>query len=286
MPRASRPFDADAPITFDRAVCGVDPSPQSMEAVSQAFQLTPDEARISAVSVWDPALAVYGGIHASTVMSDLRRQSVDALNRAYERFPSLKLLLLRGGDVSGLLSAAAEVNADLISVGSHGDSRIAGVTFGSVATGMVHYAPCSVLVARSPERGRFPESIIHASDGSADALAAARVAGEIAARHGSKIVSVSIDDDPDRGTAQAEQSAALIKVAGAEPGAEARQGSPPREIVKLANSAQASLVVVGSRGMTGLKALGSVSERVAHRASCSVLIVRRAAHPQEAGEDN
>jgi nucleotide-binding universal stress UspA family protein len=35
-----------------------------------------------------------------------------------------------------------------------------------------------------------------------------------------------------------------------------------------------------SRGLTGVKALGSVSERVAHRASCSVLIVRRKAHPE------
>jgi nucleotide-binding universal stress UspA family protein len=39
-------------------------------------------------------------------------------------------------------------------------------------------------------------------------------------------------------------------------------------------SADADLVVVGSRGLRGLKALGSVSERVGHRARCSVLIVR------------
>lgn len=59
------------------------------------------------------------------------------------------------------------------------------------------------------------------------------------------------------------------------------------EIAEFAGSTQASLVVIGSRGMTGLKALGSVSERVAHRAPCSVLIVRRAAHPRgeiESGE--
>jgi len=32
--------------------------------------------------------------------------------------------------------------------------------------------------------------------------------------------------------------------------------------------------VVGSRGLHGLQALGSVSERVAHEARCSTLIVR------------
>ena len=36
----------------------------------------------------------------------------------------------------------------------------------------------------------------------------------------------------------------------------------------------ADLLVVGSRGVTGLRALGSVSERVAHRAPCSLLVVR------------
>jgi nucleotide-binding universal stress UspA family protein len=39
-------------------------------------------------------------------------------------------------------------------------------------------------------------------------------------------------------------------------------------------SREADLLVVGSRGLHGLKSLGSVSERVAHLASCSVLVVR------------
>jgi nucleotide-binding universal stress UspA family protein len=33
------------------------------------------------------------------------------------------------------------------------------------------------------------------------------------------------------------------------------------------------LVVVGSRGVHGLRALGSVSERVAHQAHCTALVV-------------
>jgi nucleotide-binding universal stress UspA family protein len=41
-------------------------------------------------------------------------------------------------------------------------------------------------------------------------------------------------------------------------------------------SHEADLVVVGSRGLHGVQALGSVSERVAHRAVCSVLVVRGA----------
>ena len=43
----------------------------------------------------------------------------------------------------------------------------------------------------------------------------------------------------------------------------------------LARAAKlADLVVVGSRGLHGVRALGSVSERIAHTASCSTLVVR------------
>jgi nucleotide-binding universal stress UspA family protein len=45
----------------------------------------------------------------------------------------------------------------------------------------------------------------------------------------------------------------------------------------LADASQtADLVIVGSRGLGGLRALGSVSERIAHKAACSVLVVRGA----------
>ena len=53
-------------------------------------------------------------------------------------------------------------------------------------------------------------------------------------------------------------------------------------VVALVEAARdADLLVVGSRGLYGLKALGSVSERVAHGASCSVLVVRIAPPSQE-----
>jgi nucleotide-binding universal stress UspA family protein len=42
----------------------------------------------------------------------------------------------------------------------------------------------------------------------------------------------------------------------------------------LAASHECDLVFVGSRGLHGISALGSVSERLAHRAPSSVLVVR------------
>jgi len=53
-------------------------------------------------------------------------------------------------------------------------------------------------------------------------------------------------------------------------------GEPWREIVQCAEYMMADLVVVGSNGLTGIRrlALGSVSELVARRAKCAVLVAR------------
>ena len=53
-------------------------------------------------------------------------------------------------------------------------------------------------------------------------------------------------------------------------------GNPGRMICELAHNWSADLILVGSRGLTGLKEmfLGSVSNYVTHHAPCSVLIVR------------
>jgi nucleotide-binding universal stress UspA family protein len=52
-------------------------------------------------------------------------------------------------------------------------------------------------------------------------------------------------------------------------------GDPADALVKVAEVAEADLLVVGNRGMAGVKrfVLGSVPNKVSHRAPCSLLIV-------------
>lgn len=54
------------------------------------------------------------------------------------------------------------------------------------------------------------------------------------------------------------------------------RGEPAEEIVRLANIHQADLIVIGSRGLTGVTRIlqGSVSSQVVEEASCSVLVVK------------
>jgi nucleotide-binding universal stress UspA family protein len=53
-------------------------------------------------------------------------------------------------------------------------------------------------------------------------------------------------------------------------------GDPAVEIVRLAHIHQADLIVIGNRGLTGLKRIleGSVSSQVVVDAPCSVLVVK------------
>lgn len=60
--------------------------------------------------------------------------------------------LVREGKPSlEILRAAAEIPADVIVVGSHGQSGLAETLFGSTAEKVVRKAPCAVLVVRHPE---------------------------------------------------------------------------------------------------------------------------------------
>jgi nucleotide-binding universal stress UspA family protein len=55
-------------------------------------------------------------------------------------------------------------------------------------------------------------------------------------------------------------------------------GEAAEVLIDVATAQSADVIVVGNRGMTGAKRflLGSVPNRVAHHAPCSVLVVRTA----------
>ena len=56
--------------------------------------------------------------------------------------------LLEGPAADAILSVADVRKADLIVMGTRGMGAIKGLLFGSIATKVSHYAPCSVLVVR------------------------------------------------------------------------------------------------------------------------------------------
>jgi nucleotide-binding universal stress UspA family protein len=165
--------------------------------------------------------------------------------------------------VGVLLGEVEAEQATLVAVGSHGRGRAAAMLLGTVAARMLRDAPCSVLIAREArDEKMWPQSVVVGIDGSLESAGAFAVAHSLAERFGADVRAIaSSGDQVDREAAHAITS-----------GLEEQPGRAVEALAAASNSAD--LVLVGSRGLQGLKALGSVSERVAHQARSSVLVVR------------
>jgi nucleotide-binding universal stress UspA family protein len=71
-----------------------------------------------------------------------------AVNNLKEHGIQVKKSLLRGDAASEILNFAQNIKADLIVAGSRGLSQVQGWLLGSVSRKIVHYAKCSVLIAK------------------------------------------------------------------------------------------------------------------------------------------
>jgi nucleotide-binding universal stress UspA family protein len=242
---------------FERVVCGVDGSAESLEAVRQADVALEPGGRLVLVSVVDLSdtihfqiapTAIHAARRALARADELDRETVDALEAArgaVRHAADLASVQAAGPPSSALVETVVAEHAGLAVVGTHGRGRIAGIALGSVATRMLHRAPCSVLVARQGVGDWAPGTIVVGVDASPEADAALEAAEALRVRFGSTLTSLEI---------------------------EGRR--PAHGLIEAARGAD--LLVVGSRGTHGARSLGSVSERVAHEAPCSVLVVRPA----------
>jgi nucleotide-binding universal stress UspA family protein len=254
---------------FDRVVCGADGSETGATAVALAARLTAADGTLFLVTVDDVASAVHAGWAMPHVLEQLARDALDASRRATHTAEAAHVTrveprLLEGSPLDCLRRELDHVDATLAVVGTRGHSRPVGIALGSVTTHLLHEAPCSVLVAREPrDPGSWPRSIVvgvDGSEGSANALAAAR---EIGDRLGADVRAV---------VAAAERE---VDVEAARRLAPTLEEVDDRVLPFLHDvSEEADLLVLGSRGLRGIRALGSVSERVAHEALCPVLVVR------------
>ena len=155
---------------FDRVVCGVDSSPESLEAARQADRLRSSDGLLRLATVADVNVAVHAGFAATHVLGELDAAARDALHQAVDAVHPSSTHLLAGDPVPGLLDELRRSDATLVSVGPHGHSRMLGMLLGGMSTALLHEAPCSVLLARRPRFGPFPASILCGVDGSDQSL--------------------------------------------------------------------------------------------------------------------
>ena len=213
---------------------------------------------------------------------------------------TVRARVIFGRPASAIVHEAGKLGSELLIIGSHNHGALASFTLGSVSAEVVDHAPCPVLVARRSALG----PIVLGHDGSEEAEQAAAVVAmwPFLACEMVRVVTVSRLIPPwyigadagmspaingellqelfDAERAKSERIAtaaiAQLRAAGVRVSADVRQGTPADGLLDAIAASSAQLVVVGSRGNTGLTRLflGSVARSVLYQAPCSVLIVR------------
>lgn len=269
---------------FQSVVCGIDGTRESFEAARQAARITSPGGRLVLVAVthfldamsghWGPEMSQWASAEApdrdmETLTDALHIRARDSLSWAHQQVGdalSVEERVVDGRAPDGLRDEAARENATLIAIGAHGGRRLVGAALGGVATMLLHEAPASVLLARRPfDPCHFPLRVTVGFDGSDTSQHALEVAATLCEGAGGSLTVVVATRDEHVDLDELSRRAAPHQV-------RVDRHRPVEALVEAA--AAADLLVVGSRGMSGVRALGSVSERVAHRAASSVLVVR------------
>ncbi|MFI7296426.1 universal stress protein [Streptomyces sp. NPDC050121] len=134
-------------------VVGVDGSALSAEAVRFAFEEAAfREARLIAVSAWQPLHL--RDLALEDAEDEVRRVLAESTAGWQEKYPQVDLrhAVVRGHPVR-VLSDAAQW-AVLLVAGSRGLGGFSGLLLGSVSQGLMHHAPCPVVIVPHPAGGK------------------------------------------------------------------------------------------------------------------------------------
>ena len=198
----------------------------------------------------------------------------------------------------GLHELAVLEEAALLAVGATHRGPFGRLAPGSVAERLLHGAPCPVLVTPSGRGAANLETVAVAVDGRPEADAALREAAEHAQRIGARLRLLAVVEPPglsapppmvgvDLGSAVREElERRLERAANAlRPGLEVEtrllDGHAGKALAKASDDVD--LLVCGSRGYGPIRSvlLGSVSRYLVDSAACPVLVVPRAAEPDD-----
>jgi nucleotide-binding universal stress UspA family protein len=247
----------------------IDGSDLALDAARQAASIADPQARILAVTVAD-------GVPTHDLAAQPSRRPTEAaaaaaLATAATTLPMagaaarhVETEILHGFAPDVLVAVIHREAADLISVGMARRRRVEGFLTGDIATELLHAAPCSVLAGRA-DGGAARDLVVVGVDGSAPSAQALAAARHICRSHGGRLQLVAATGG------KPIDLAAVRAMAGPDPLTVDTAGAVD---ALAAASADADLLVVGSRGLHGIRSLGSVSERIAHSSACSTLVYR------------
>lgn len=290
-----------------RVLLGVDGSTSSDRAASLAANLAwPIGSTIDVVTAYPGTAAIYG-MPGLVMSADVIQETEDAMEAEARRLvtdvarrfaaPDLTVetQVVRERAATAILDEASARNVDLVILGNRGRGPFESAVLGSVCAEVVAQGRVPVLVARGDRINR----ILIGEDGSQSAAWATEVLRRWPIFHGTRVKVLSVADvDPqwnpwlqgkalhdahhvgreklhESHLALAGDGAAGLREAGFQVEDEALDGNPSHTLVEEAVNWDADLIVVGSRGQSGLERVlvGSVARSLLYHAPCSVLVV-------------
>lgn len=281
-------------------------------AVTQAViaEVRREGAEIRVIHVVDTRKelsAEMAALDTEVMNAPAQRRSAEALvEAAAERLRAegfkTTTVVVWGDPRSQIIEVAKEWRADLIVLGSNGQTGLKGVLMGSVSDAVAHHASCSVEIVRVSSGQPTLQGLrilLGMDDSEFSDAAANAVIGQMKPE-GAEVKLMSVLDpftvaDPkkypdfvgavaklrDQAIRNLLKSAEKLQAVGFNvTQALFEQGDPRDVILDCADRWRAALIVVGSHGRKGIQRLlmGSVSEAVSRYASCSVEIVRLRDH--------
>jgi nucleotide-binding universal stress UspA family protein len=258
-----------------------------------------------------PVLPEWGYVHLTIRDAKLRHTAEERLPQ-FVRECGIDPGLVRSAKVragepeSQICRAAVEENADLIVLASHGLGGLKHAFIGSTSAGVVRRAPCPVLTVREralgtdqAEQAPFaPRRILVTTDFSEASKKAFPYAAALARKFEASLTllyvvpshlpaefgHLGIVLEENRMLAEARERLPRFREMELNPHVHVEtlvsNGSPAHAICTTAETQSTDLIVISTRGHTGLKrfALGSVTENVVRHAPCPVLVVREREH--------
>jgi nucleotide-binding universal stress UspA family protein len=168
---------------------------------------------------------------------------------------------------------------DLVAVGPRGSGVLKGLHLGSTADWLLREPTSPLVIARRPEVVR---SVVFAADGSIHARRALDTLIKLPWVNGLDVRVVTVDDRHTDYAAAQEEALSALADAGADVRGDVYQGRPKRSILEEIEKVGPDMVVMGARGVKGIKRLvvGSTTAAVVHSTDCTVMIAH--AIPDEA----
>lgn len=297
------------PLRIHTILVASDLSEESYRAFEFAVPLAEHfGATVHAVHVYEGAQQLSSPSTGPALRADreIRWRLGDEVQRRGGRRPGVKECHIRAGKAfQEIISAARELKADLIVVATHGYGGFQHLRLGSTTEKIVRHAPCPVLVVRQSTRGPIRtanqrivlEKILVPIDFSECAKEGAKYGAVFASKVGADLQLLHVVNPPDYIAAEGsmvgpawpqliqnevlkaedelDEVANFLPLVGISAETCVEVGPPAEKIIEASAQPDVDLIITSTHGYSGLRhaLLGSVTEEVARRAKCPVLVV-------------